>query len=110
MERFPRDVKLTFRRSTLHALSAEAGQTRSRAYKKNDQAFVEQKNGDVVRRPVGYGRFEVTRSRAYKKNDQVFVEQKNGAVVRRLVGYRRFDGIEMVRVLARLHAAVRSVG
>src|SRR4030081_1738668 len=32
--------------------------TRSRAYKKNDQAFVEQKNGAVVRRLLGYGRFE----------------------------------------------------
>ena len=32
--------------------------TRSRAYKKNDQAFVEQKNGSIVRRLVGYGRFE----------------------------------------------------
>jgi Integrase core domain len=32
--------------------------TRSRAYKKNDQAFVEQKNGAVVRRLVGYGRFQ----------------------------------------------------
>jgi hypothetical protein len=32
--------------------------TRSRAYKKNDQAFVEQKNGGVVRRLVGYGRFD----------------------------------------------------
>jgi hypothetical protein len=31
--------------------------TRSRPYKKNDQAFVEQKNGDVVRRYVGYGRY-----------------------------------------------------
>src|SRR5258708_1984236 len=31
---------------------------RSRAYKKNDQAFVEQKNGAVVRRLMGYGRFE----------------------------------------------------
>lgn len=32
--------------------------TRSRAYKKNDQAFVEQKNGAIVRRLIGYGRFE----------------------------------------------------
>ena len=31
-------------------------QTRSRAYKKNDQAWVEQKNGSLVRRLVGYGR------------------------------------------------------
>ena len=32
--------------------------TRSRAYKKNDQAWVEQKNGAIVRRMVGYGRLE----------------------------------------------------
>lgn len=32
--------------------------TRSRAYKKNDQAHVEQKNGNVIRRIVGYERFE----------------------------------------------------
>lgn len=38
--------------------SATIEVTRSRAYKKNDQAFVEQKNGAVVRRLVGYGRFE----------------------------------------------------
>ena len=31
-------------------------QTRSRAYRKNDQAWVEQKNGAVVRRMVGYDR------------------------------------------------------
>lgn len=30
--------------------------TRSRPYKKNDQAWVEQKNGAIVRRLVGYGR------------------------------------------------------
>ena len=32
--------------------------TRSRPYHKNDQAWVEQKNGAVVRRLVGYGRLE----------------------------------------------------
>jgi hypothetical protein len=32
--------------------------TRSRAYHKNDQAWVEQKNGAIVRRLVGYGRLE----------------------------------------------------
>jgi len=32
-------------------------QTRSRAYRKNDQAWVEQKNGAVVRRMAGYERF-----------------------------------------------------
>lgn len=32
--------------------------TRSRAYKKNDQAHVESKNGSIVRRLIGYDRFE----------------------------------------------------
>jgi hypothetical protein len=32
--------------------------TRCRAYKKNDQCFVEQKNGAIVRKFIGYDRFE----------------------------------------------------
>ena len=32
--------------------------TRSRAYRKNDQAHVEEKNGSVVRRMIGYNRYE----------------------------------------------------
>ena len=32
--------------------------TRSRPFRKNDQTWVEQKNGAVVRRLVGYGRLE----------------------------------------------------
>ena len=32
--------------------------TRSRPYKKNDQAYVEQKNGSIVRRIIGYDRYE----------------------------------------------------
>jgi len=32
--------------------------TRSRAYPKNDQAWVEQKNGAIVRKLIGYGRLE----------------------------------------------------
>jgi hypothetical protein len=32
--------------------------TRARAYRKNDQAHVEEKNGSVVRRMIGYDRFE----------------------------------------------------
>jgi hypothetical protein len=35
--------------------------TRSRAYKKNDQCFVEQKNWDVVRKTIGYQRLDTTR-------------------------------------------------
>lgn len=32
--------------------------TRGRAYKKNDSCYVEQKNWDVVRKTIGYGRFD----------------------------------------------------
>jgi hypothetical protein len=32
--------------------------TRSRPYKKNDQAWIEQKNGAIIRKLVGYGRLE----------------------------------------------------
>ena len=32
--------------------------TRGRPYRKNDNCFVEQKNGDIVRKTVGYDRFE----------------------------------------------------
>jgi len=32
--------------------------TRGRQFHKNDNAFVEQKNGDVVRKTIGYGRYE----------------------------------------------------
>jgi len=38
--------------------------TRCRAYKKNDQAWIEQKNGAVIRRMVGYGRLEGTATAA----------------------------------------------
>jgi hypothetical protein len=40
-----------------HCRAKGLEQTRSRAYRKNDQAWVEQKNGAIVRRLVGYGRF-----------------------------------------------------
>jgi len=38
--------------------TAEIEFTRCRPYRKNDQAWVEQKNGAVVRRAIGYRRFE----------------------------------------------------
>jgi hypothetical protein len=49
---FVNDSLLQF--SKLHGIEF----TRSRPYKKNDQAWVEQKNGSVIRRMVGYGRLE----------------------------------------------------
>jgi hypothetical protein len=41
-----------------YCLAAKVEFTRCRPYRKNDQAWVEQKNGAVVRRAVGYRRFE----------------------------------------------------
>ena len=38
--------------------------TRSRAYKKNDSCFVEQKNWSVIRRETGYGRYDTDEERA----------------------------------------------
>jgi hypothetical protein len=39
--------------------------TRGRAYKKNDQCYVEQKNGSIVRQLIGYDRYEG--ERAYRQ-------------------------------------------
>jgi len=49
-----------FMNETVAAYCLEHGipRTRSRPYHKNDQAWVEQKNGSVVRRLVGYRRLE----------------------------------------------------
>jgi hypothetical protein len=44
--------------------------TRSRAYKKNDSCHVEQKNGNIVRRLVGYDRY--TSKVAYKCLERVY--------------------------------------
>jgi len=44
--------------------------TRSRAYKKNDQCYVEQKNGAIVRQFVGYDRFEG--ERAYRQLTELY--------------------------------------
>lgn len=41
-----------------HCQAAKIELTRCRAYEKNDQAWVEQKNGAIVRKLVGYGRLE----------------------------------------------------
>ncbi|OBP73535.1 integrase [Mesorhizobium loti] len=54
------DNDTVFMNETLKAycVAANIVFTRCRPYRKNDQAFVEQKNGAVVRRMVGYRRFE----------------------------------------------------
>lgn len=57
---FDTDNDTVFLNETVQAYCANAGIafTRCRPYRKNDQAFVEQKNGAVVRRIVGYRRLE----------------------------------------------------
>ncbi len=44
--------------------------TRGRAYRSNDQCFVEQKNGSIVRQLVGYDRFEG--ERAYRQLTELY--------------------------------------
>jgi hypothetical protein len=58
------DNDSAFMNQTVFNYCKELGleQTRSRAYKKNDQAWVEQKNGSVVRRLVGYRRLSGRRA------------------------------------------------
>jgi len=57
---FDTDNDSVFMNETVKTYCAEAGLefTRCRPYRKNDQAWVEQKNGAVVRRMVGYRRYE----------------------------------------------------
>lgn len=54
---FDTDNDTVFLNETVLAYCQEAGIefTRCRPYRKNDQAWVEQKNGAIVRRIVGYG-------------------------------------------------------
>jgi hypothetical protein len=57
---FDTDNDSVFMNETVKTCCEETGLvfTRCRPYRKNDQAWVEQKNGAVVRRAVGYRRYE----------------------------------------------------
>ena len=57
---FDTDTDSVFMNETIKTYCEEAGLvfTRCRPYRKNDQAWVEQKNGAVVRHAVGYRRYE----------------------------------------------------
>jgi hypothetical protein len=57
---FDTDNDTVFMNETVQEYCRTAGIefTRCRPYRKNDQAWVEQKNGSIVRRMVGYRRFE----------------------------------------------------
>ena len=77
--------------------------TRCRPYRKNDQAHVEQKNGEIVRRMVGYRRYEGIaaarqlatlheRARVYRPCDRVSPGKENEHVV-----LKPFIAIQRVR-------------
>jgi hypothetical protein len=57
---FDTDNESVFMNETVKTYCEEAGLvfTRCRPYRKHDQAWVEQKNGAVVRRAIGYRRYE----------------------------------------------------
>ena len=57
---FDTDNDSVFMKETVQSYCMDAGVefTRCRPYRKNDQAWVEQKNGAVVRRIVGYRRYQ----------------------------------------------------
>lgn len=73
--------------------------TRCRPYRKNDQAYVEQKNGSVVRRIVGYHRYEGVEAAAtlaelyrsvrlfvnfFQPSFKLLEKQRDGAMVKKL--------------------------
>ena len=78
---------------------ARIGQTRSRAGKKNDNAFIEERNGHIVRKWIGYERFDMQAHVAalnavYEKLDLYL---NNFQAVRRCVKRERI-GAKYVRV------------
>ena len=69
-----------FIKSTLVAYCKEHGikLTRSRAYKKNDQAWIEQKSGSVVRKIVGYDRSQRAHPFQRSRLSNVYVKTRVG--------------------------------
>lgn len=68
--------------------------TRSRAYKKNDQAYVEQKNWSIVRRTVGYDRWETEEEQQLLQSiyDTLRLYTNFFQPVLKLSGKERIDG------------------
>ena len=68
--------------------------TRSRPYRKNDQAYVEQKNGSVVRNTVGYDRFDTEEDLQLLQliYEYLHVYVNFFQPVMKLIGKERIDG------------------
>jgi hypothetical protein len=68
--------------------------TRGRPYRKNDQAYVEQKNWSAVRRPVGYDRY--TSKAAYAQLQRLYdllrLDVNFFQPIRKLIGKERVGG------------------
>jgi len=90
------DNDSVFMNETLKVYCEEAGIvfTRCRPYRKNDQAFVEQKNGAVVRRMVGYRRFEGLEAAALLARISTVRDSTNNGTIQVILTTRengRFD-------------------
>jgi hypothetical protein len=125
---FDTDNDTAFLNETVRDYCAAAGVefTRCRPYRKNDQAFVEQKNGAVVRRIVGYRRLEGLEAAAalaelyrsvrlfvnfFQPSFKLAEKSRDGAVVRKryhppATPYQRL--LEDPRVSEAVHARLRS--
>jgi hypothetical protein len=77
-----------------YCLTEQITFTRSRPYKKNDQAHVEQKNWSVVRHTVGYDRLETTKELAVLGSlyDDLRLYVNYFQPVLKLIGKERVDG------------------
>jgi hypothetical protein len=77
-----------------YCLAEQITFTRSRPYKKNDQAHVEQKNWSVVRHTVGYDRLETTEELALLGSlyDDLRLYVNYFQPVLKLIGKERVDG------------------
>ncbi len=98
---FDRDNDSVFINDTIrdYCVDSDIEFTRCRPYRKNDQAYVEQKNGPVVRRIVGYHRYEGVEAAAtlaelyrsvrlfmnfFQPSFKLLEKQRNGAMVKKL--------------------------
>lgn len=96
---FDTDNDSVFINETIRGIDSDIEFTRCRPYRKNDQAYVEQKNGSVVRRIVGYHRYEGVEAAAtlaelyrsvrlfvnfFQPSFKLLGKQRDGAMVKKL--------------------------
>ena len=97
--------------------------TRGRVYKKNDQAYVEQKNGSVVRRLVGYDRYSSTLAlhqleavyqplraylNAFQPSQKLLAKQRQGARLTKRYDCAQTPLQRLARLAPRLRAGLET--